>query len=448
MKFLILLFFTWGFLVHAEINRDLNSSVLVAYRDLDSSLMFAYMANQNNRLAQSSGSLNSDDLFGFDGDMRFRYMNLFRKELTHAFQMRVRAGFEGHVNPKLGWGFKFATGGQGDNYRPILNYDRDQFVGGFDGKLIWLSGAYFSYAPIENGIVKIGKLDRSPFLDSLRYNPLWDEDLAPEGVSAHYQKSIQGRYAFDLKTSWFFVNPVVPQLTASDLERKGEGSKWDSKKSFSFFMRDEEWFDAHNKGMFSASAQALMFNNDYDMRAGVSYHNVQTKGALSETARNSTQIEESLGEEVSEQKMPEQKTLKYNYSVIDLFLQMNIKSIRVYPVPLAVSLQLTQNFGAESNFTDTESFGFVVGGVLGHSHRTGHWNLGYHFFQLPRDVTLSHFVDSDIGGTGYVGHQLGARYFINKDMAFDFKYIMKMDSIQDEGITVSHQGFVSVLINI
>ncbi|MDE0152050.1 MAG: putative porin [Bdellovibrionales bacterium] len=455
MRFLIILFFMWGLLAHAEVNRDLNSSVLVAYQDLDSSLMYAYMANQNNRLVQSLGSdsLNSDDLFGFDGDMRFRYMNLFRQSLTHAFQMRVRAGFEGRINPKFGWGFKLASGGQGDNYRPILNYDQDQFVGGFDGKLIWLSGAYLSYAPIENGVLKVGKLDRSPFLDSFRYNPLWDEDLAPEGFSAHYRKSIQGRYAFDLKTSWFFVNPIMPQLTASDVERKGEGFKWDSqKKSLGVLLRDEEWFDAHNKGMFSASAQALMSSNDYDLRTGVSYHNVQTKGALSETSRNSTQVveEESLGEGASvlEQEMPVQKTLKYNYSMIDLFLQMNIKSIRVYPVPLAVSVQLTQNFGAESNFTDTESFGFVIGGVLGHVHKTGHWNFGYHFFQLPRDVTLSHFVDSDIGGTGYVGHQLGARYFINEDMAFDFKYIMKMDSIRDEGAKMSHQGFVSVLINI
>ena len=445
----------WGLFAHAEINRDLNSSVLVAYQDLDSSLLLAYMANQSDsRLIQSvdSDSLNSDDLFGFDGDMRFRYMNFFKQNLTHAFQLRVRAGFEGRINPKLGWDFKLASGGGQGDYRPALNYDQDQFVGGFDGKLIWLSGAYLSYAPIENGVLKIGKLDRSPFLDSLRYNPLWDEDLTPEGISAHYRKSIQSRYAFDLKTSWFFVNPVIPQLTASDVERKDNIPLRNSlKKSLGFLMRDEEWFDAQNKGMFSASAQALISNKDYDLQTGVSYHNVQTKGALSKTSRNSTQlVEEGSVEDVSvlDQEMSEQRTLKYNYSVIDLFVQMNVKSVRVYPVPLAVSIQLTQNFGAESNFTDTESFGFVVGGVLGHPRRTGHWNFGYHFFQLPKDVTLSHFVDSDIGGTGYIGHQLAARYFINKDMAFDFKYIMKMDSLRNEGSTMSHQGFVSVLINI
>ena len=443
----------WGFLAHAEINRDLNSSVLVAYQDLDSSLLLAYMANQsNNRLVQSLDS-NSDDLFGFDGDMRFRYMNFFEQNLTHAFQLRVRAGFEGRINPELGWGFKLASGGGQGHYRPALNYDQDQFVGGFDGKPIWLSGAYLSYIPVENAVVKLGKLDRSPFLDPLLYNPLWDEDLAPEGISAHYRKSLQNRYAFDLKTSWFFVNPVMPQLTASDEERKANIPLRNSqKKSLGFLLRDEEWFDTQNKGMFSASAQALMFNNDYDLRAGVSYHNVQTKDAFSETNRNSTQLvaEESVGQDASvlEPEMPEQRTLKYNYSVIDLFVQMNIKSIRVYPVPLAVSVQLTQNFGAESNFTDTESFGFVVGGILGHPHRTGHLNVGYHFFQLPKDVTLSHFVDSDIGGTGYIGHQLALRYFINKDMAFDLKYIMKMDSVRNEGATMLHQGFVSVLINI
>jgi len=449
VRFLIILFFMWGLSAHAGINRGLNSSVLVAYQDLDSSLLVAYATNQsNNRLIQSLDSdfLNSDDLFGFSGDIRFRYMNFFEQNLTHAFQLRVKAGFEGRINSKLNWGFKLASGGQGDNYRPVLNYDQDQFVGGFDGKLIWLSGAYLSYAPVENAVLKFGKLDRSPFLDSFRYNPLWDEDLAPEGVSAHYRKSFQNRYAFDLKTSWFFVNPVMPQLTASDVERKDDIPVRSSrKKSLGFLLnRDEEWFDAQNKGMFSASAQALMANNDYDLQTGVSYHSVQTKGALSGTGRNSTQVAEE--ESAVDDETPAQRKLKYNYSVIDLFVQMNIKSIRFYPVPLAVSIQLTQNFGAESSFTDTESFGFVVGGVLGHSRRTGHWNFDYHFFQLPRDVTLSHFVDSDIGGTGYTGHQLVARYFINKDMALDFKYIMKMDSVQNE--SMSHQGFVSVRIDI
>ncbi len=431
----------WGLMAHAETSRDLNSSLLVAY-----------MAGQSNRLVQSleSDSLNSEDSFGFDGDMRFRYMNFFEQELTHAFQLRVRGGFEGHINPQMSWSFKLASGGQGDNYRPVLNYDQDQFVGGFDGKPIWLSGAYVSYSPVENAVLKFGKLDRSPFLDSLRYNPLWDEDLAPEGVSAHYRKSVQNRYIFDLRTSWFFVNPVLPQITASDVERRHDGTELSSRKqSLGFLLRDEEWFDAQNKGMFSASAQALMSNNDYDLRTGVSYHNVQTKGALSESRRNSTTVveNESVEESASAVEIPAQRKLMYNYSVIDLFLQMNIKSIRFYPVPLSLSLQLTQNFGAESNFTSAESFGFIVGGVLGHSHRTGHWNLGYHFFQLPKDVTLSHFVDSDVGGTGYTGHQIAARYFINKDMAFDFKYIMQMDSIHEDA-KMLHRGFVSVLINI
>ena len=203
---LVILFFVWGGAVHAEDGRDLNSSLLIAYT-----------ANQSNRLVQSleSDSLSLEDSFGFDGDMRFRYMNFFEQSLTHAFQLRVRGGFEGRINPQMSWSFKLASGGQGDNYRPVLNYDQDQFVGGFDGKLIWLSGAYVSYSPIENTVFQLGKLDRSPFLDPLRYNPLWDEDLAPEGLSAHYRKSVQNRYTFDLKTSWFFVNPVLPQITAS-----------------------------------------------------------------------------------------------------------------------------------------------------------------------------------------------------------------------------------------
>ena len=224
-----------------------------------------------------------------------------------------------------------------------------------------------------------------------------------------------------------------------------------NKSSLGFFLKDEEWFNTQNKGMFSASAQALMSSNDYDLSAGASYHSVQTQGALSNSKRNSTSVVEndSAKEEESVALMQEgvHRKLLYHYSVVDLFLQMNIKSIRLYPVPLSLSLQLTQNFGAESNLTSAKSFGFVVGGVLGHPQRTGHWNLGYHFFQLPMDVTLSHFVDSDIGGTGYTGHQLAARYFINKDMAFDFKYIMKMDSIYED-VKVLHQGFISVLINI
>ena len=437
MKLLIILFFIWELSVHAEIGRDLNSSLLLAYA-----------ANQPQNLVQSldSHSLNTNSSFAFDGDMRFRYISFFEEQLTQALQLRVRASLEGRINPRLSWRIKLASGGHVDNYRPLSHYNQNQFVGGFDGKPLWLSSAYVSYSPLDNAVLKIGKLDRIPFLDSLRWNPLWDEDLAPEGVSAHYQKSVQNRYTFDLKTSWFFVNPVMPQITAGDdRARKNIRS---SQKKLGFLLRDE-WFSTQNTGMFSATAQALMSSRDYDLRTGLNYHNVQTKGAFSKTERNSTTLaaEKSSEGESASPDPQEQRKLMYNYSVIDLFLQMNIKSIRVYPVPLSVSVQLTQNFGAESNITSTENFGFVVGGVLGHFQRAGHLNFGYHFFQLPKDVTLSHFVDSDIGGTGYTGHQLSARYYINKDMAFDFKYIMKMDSIKSSA-SLLHQGFVSVLINI
>ncbi len=435
---LIFLCLVWGAAVHAEAGEDLNSSLLIAYT-----------ANQSNRMVQSltADSLKLEDSFGFGGDMRFRYMNFFEESLTHAFQLRVRGGFEGRINPRMSWGFKLASGGQGDNYRPVLNYDRDQFIGGFDGKSVWLSGAYLSYSPVENAVVQFGKLDKSPFLDPLRYNPLWDEDIAPEGLSAHYRTSVQNRYTFDLKTSWFFVNPVSPKITASGVERNKDGAG--QKSSLGFLLKDEEWFDTQNKGMFSASGQALMSSNDYDLSVGVSYHNVQTKGALSKSKRNSTTVVENsnVEEKTSSASPQEYRQLLYHYSVVDLFLQMNVKSLQLYPVPLSLSLQLTQNFGAESNLTSAESFGFVVGGVLGRPQRTGHLNLAYHFFQLPNDVTLSHFVDSDIGGTGYTGHQLTARYFINEDMAFDFKYIMKMDSIHEDA-KILHQGFASVLIKI
>ena len=440
---LIILFFMWGLSASAETGKD-----------LDSSLLFAYTANQSDRLVQSlqSESFDAGSAFGFDGDMRFRYMNFFEQNLSHALQLRVRAGFEGRINSRFAWSFKLASGGRVKN---LLNYSQDQFVGGFDGKPLWLSGASISYS-LENAVFKLGKLDRSPFLDPLRYNPLWDEDLAPEGISAHYQNSIYNRYTFDLKTSWFLVNPVMPQITASDTEKTGgvRGVRQ------GFSLKGEEWFDAQNKGMFSASAQALMSSRDYDLRTGVSYHNVQSKGAFVKTqgatsqTRNSTKLVETdvsaSAEESSDSKQPKsaRQQLMYNYSLVDLFLQMNVKSIRVYPAPLSISVQFTQNFGAESNITSTESFGFVVGGVLGHAQRTGHWNFAYHFFQLPKDVTLSHFVDSDIGGTGYTGHQLGVRYYINRDMAFDFKYIMKLNSIQNKSARLSHQGFVSVLINI
>ena len=441
MKLLIILFFIWSLSAHAEIGRDLNSSLLLAYA-----------ANQSQNWVQSldSHSLSADSSFAFDGDMRFRYMSFFEEHLTQALQLRVRASLEGRMNSRLSWGLKLASGGHVDNYQALSNYNQNQFVGGFDGKPLWLSSAYISYSPIENAVFKVGKLDRVPFLDFLRWNPLWDEDLAPEGVSAHYRKSVQNRYTFDLKTSWFFVNPVMPQITAGDDRARKNIKSQGSQKKLGFLLRDE-WFSTQNKGMFSATAQALMSSRDYDLRAGLNYHNVQTKGAFSETERNSTALvaEASSEDETASSELSERRKLMYNYSVIDLFLQMSVKSIRVYPIPLSVSVQLTQNFGAESNITSTENFGFVVGGVLGHFQKAGHLNFGYHFFQLPKDVTLSHFVDSDIGGTGYTGHQLSARYYINKDMAFDFKYIMKMDSIaKTSSSPLLHQGFVSVLINI
>ena len=187
--------------------------------------------------------------------------------------------------------------------------------------------------------------------------------------------------------------------------------------------------------MLAGATQFSMIYDDYDFITQVAFYNIHSKN-MPLSVQDRSQLSNTVRD-------GSESVVRYerDFSILDISLQMKIKN---FWKPFTTSIQLVQNFSANG-----EEFGVVAGGIFGDSYRSGAWNLGYHYFKLNRDVTISHFTDSDIGGlgTGYDGHNVSAHYFLNKSIQLGAKYILRNDD-EFAGNKTDHIFFGSLTVRI
>ena len=392
-------------------------------RDLNSKLLLAYASNEKNQAGNrlsydlsSSKTSFAQERNGFEGDMRFRYLQHIGSEMSYPdFHLLFKGGWFAQLTPQLGWNFQLASGGWVQN----VHGQKKSKVDRFGGKSVWLNGASLSYSPWESYEIELGKM--SSYFDFERQNLIWDEDLAPEGLSLVYHKSFFDRYVVDLKAGWLLIHSVSPLIA-------GHGASRVDLTREEINSEEQELIHSENRGMLTAGAQVLMDYEDYDFTAGASYYRAGLKG-VSPPLYTTNSVDKD-------------RKYRYDYSIVDLFLQLAINRARF---PLSLSIQLVQNFGVESGWIKPESFGYITGGFFGRKDPKS-FNFEYSFFKLPTDVTMSHFVDSDIGGTGYAGHQLAVSYFFNKSVSAELKYILRTDSRGSKPL--NHIAFCSLSMQI
>ena len=365
---------------------------------------------------------------GFSGELKFQYQNHTSKnEIDQFFSgyiARFKGGWQGNVAENWKWGFKLASGGwiEPSLWKHIQNSTigktRNQPLGGFGGTPIWLDSFHISYFVKDNMSFRLGKMS-NPYYDKSRYNLIWDEDLSPTGLTAQYFKELTSRYTLSVQGSAFLMNPLNSWME--------DGSSPVKTKEYGF-----------QRYMLAGSAGFSIMYDDYDFISQVAFYRVNSKGML----MNLSHIRESrerLPNEVQD-RTSDSLRHKNNFSIVDIVLQMKIKN---FWQPFTASVQLLQNFSADSD----DDFGVVAGGILGEFDRAHAWNVSYHFFKLGRDVTLSHFTDSDIGGMGtaFNGHHVTTSYFLNSSVQLGAKYILRKD---DFSRTMDHLFFGSFTVRI
>ena len=448
-KFLVfILMSSLGVFAQAEMS-VLDANLLLAYTDtyadlgsrqLNSHLLASYRSSRTPKLSTKSFSKHSNGLFG---DLSFRYVQTYEEDFNSPlFQMQFNIGGSYRVSSKMNMSIELGSGGwYSAQYGSVSFADADNFIGGVNGKPVWLQGASLSYALNDKTSFYFGKFATSPLIDKKHYNILWDTHAAPEGVYAEYQDTLSGRYIVNAKLSGFFVDTISPLITGSGaalLPNLDRASATDS-------LEDKNLIRSSNRFMWSLSTNVLMQNKGYNFAFNAAYSRIPTKNmpvSGNSFTRNSLLVSSDT----------ELKRYEYNYSILDLMIRMDFKNLKTKVnnvsknIPLSLSLQLIQNFGSgRISSASLETLGFVGGVVAGYRMKK-QLNFSYHYFRLPTDVAFSNYVDYDIGGTGYNGHRLAMKYFLNEDMSIGLKYTLRGDESKNEGS--SHFGFAEFSIQI
>ena len=367
------------------------------------------------------------DKNGFSGEIKFQYQdNTLKADSNNFFSgylAQFKGGWAGEINENFNWGLRLASGGWGQTslidsrgYVRQSDINKSQIFGGFSGSPIWLDSLHVSYFIKEDFSIRFGQME-NPYFDSNRYNVIWDEDLTPSGFVFQYEKQMKDRYTFSLLGSGFVMSPLSP-WTSNGLN----------------LVNEEEVEYGLNRYMWAGSGRFKVAFDDYDFIFQTSYYNIQAQNMALDPLSQANR-EEVILNRVSD---PEASILRYdrNFSIVDIALQMRIKN---FWKPVLTSIQIVQNFSEKD-----EAVGVVTGGILGESQKKGAWNLGYHFFNLEQNVTMSHLTNSDIGGNGlaYSGHSIHGNYFINSSVSLGAQYILRKDKWSEE--EKDHVFFVSL----
>ena len=353
----------------------------------------------------------------FTGDMRLRYQHSFLDINTtkeSGYFVRLRGAIAGGLSDALSWKFGMASGGWVNSNQE--QYYKEQRLGGFSVKPLWFDTAVLSYQPTDHWTVQLGKME-NPYFDSHRYNLIWDPDLNPEGLSIGYSTQFMKNHSVNFDLSSFLRD------TALNCQLRPEA-----------LSGDQENACVYDKFLLAGSARFLMDYDNYDFRTGVSFYNIQSKGDWVSSEDQSV-VSNSLISDDS------QKYL-YNYSILDIFFQMNLKNLWK---PLSLSVQLVQNFAVQD-----ASMGMIAGGFLGDRKKVHSWSLGYHFFQLDKDATLAKYTDSDVSdvGVNYSGHQVNLSYLLNRSTSLGLKYIARKDKSGEDKNKFNHIFYGSLSIQI
>jgi hypothetical protein len=320
----------------------------------------------------------------FFGDIRLRYEGQFKNYTVnrHRERIRLRLGFKTQPVEDLEVGVRLASGGTGS---PIST--NQTITDSFTRKPFDIDWAYAKWTPTDYVAVTAGKM-ANPFQKT---DIIWDGDVTPEGAAL--------KIGTPQEKDW----PIRPFVT------------------FGAFQVDELGGDNGDPGLLAVQIGAqtdVPGAEDWSWSPSVAFYDFT--GISSKTAASITGA-------------PGGNTLLFNgafrddYDLLNFISKLKIPSLPVLEKPITLITDYTVNTAANDDGGAWQT-GFELGKV---TEKFGSWKGFYYFKRLESDAVFGALTDGDfgLGGTGHVGHKLGARMGLKRNWDVGLTYY-RVDDIE------------------
>ncbi|MCK5083156.1 MAG: putative porin [Candidatus Omnitrophica bacterium] len=328
------------------------------------------------------------------GDFRLRYQYERRNadsEGRTRGRYRFRLGGIGEVTDQFKVGFGLATGGSDPkSTNQTFNNDGGQ---SFVTPDIRLDYAYFEYQPMSKFMMAAGKFKMKPYL----WKPtdmLWDSDINPEGVSAHWEDVLAGVDDTD-----YWLNTGVWQLEHNDQDD-----------------RPDPFLPYVQVGVKNKSE---ILKKDVDTKLAATFYSFQGlhgNDLTDSEGGNSTGTGGVLGSDYTS------LGLSAEVGVRNLFGGLPFKA----DDRIAFIGDFIHNFD-DDLIGDEKTTGWTLGAKFGHKKvkKPGSWQAKYLYVVLGADSFPDAFPDSDrgFGGeTNIKSHEVAWKYALRKNVTLGLDY--------------------------
>ncbi|MCB1844996.1 MAG: putative porin, partial [Halioglobus sp.] len=294
----------------------------------------------------------------FDGDFRLRYESIDAEGSPYRDRSRLRArlGIDVLAAEDIKFVFRLATG-DGSPVSTNLTLD-----GGFSAKDILVDRAYVDWRLSEQWTLHGGKI-KSPWFRAGGSSLIWDADLNPEGVAAHF------------RSGSFFAS-----LAALPVEERSSA--------------DDSLLLTAQGGWKIALAE------NASLTTGLGYYSYTNAAGSApfydgHAAGNSVDL---AGNYLND------------YRLIEAYAEY--KTV-VGEIPLTAYLDVVRN-----NAVSVEDTGYAIGANLGSANAPGKAEFGYAWQDTEADAVVGTYNDSDFAGgvTDARGHFIKAKYAIRDNV--------------------------------
>ena len=305
------------------------------------------------------------------GDFRYRYEMRNRTwssdDRSDRHRIRARLGLKADINDEMMFDVRLVSGSED----PVST--NETLGDGFTTDRIMLDRAYLKWTPatMDGWAFLFGKMG-NPFFKPGKAQLIWDGDLSPEGIAAHYSTNLSDT------TGLFLIG----------------GATWALEKNSD---------DLNMYGVQAGLKHALDDGSNLTWGAGYfCYDATEGEGPLydGEFFGNSN----------------DGTDFDHNYRLVEVFGEYTTK---MGDLPVSFYGDYVVN---TANDVEADT-GWLLGTKLGKA-KPGQWEFGYNYRDLEADAVVGAFTDSDFanGGTDGKGHKFSAGYGLSKNAKLGLTY--------------------------
>jgi len=316
------------------------------------------------------------------GDFRYRHemIDQQERETQNRHRIRARLYLTGQVTNES----HITVGISSGSDDPVSN--NQTLTDGFSSKPLLIDLAYIEYIPdAVPGLKLLGGKVKNPFYYPVSSELIWDSDIRPEGLVAHY-KTARAGLGFQLTGTWLWIQ-----------ERKSDHDSY--------------------LAAFQALTTYPVINDKGNLTAGIAFYDyINIRG-----------FPTFWDDEDSYQNTVDDSGWYANdYELLELYAAFDFGT---HGIPINLFADYVTNSAA-----DSVNDGWLMGISLGEVKNRGSWDFRYIYREINKDAVVGLFTDSDFrgGGTDAKGHEMGLGYQLLDKTTLAATYFYNLLGIEEE----------------